>query len=72
MKRQIAAWALTGVMAVGHVADVQLPWHDADPAPAEISDEERLEVTNDLCKAVGGPVCDRACLPDDGFYGGCD
>ena len=72
MKRQIAAWALTGVMAVGHVADVQLPWHDDGPAPSEISDEARLEVTNDLCKAVAGPVCDMACLPDDGFTGGCD
>ena len=35
MKRQIAAWALTGVMAVGHVVGVDMPWHDDDDKASE-------------------------------------
>lgn len=75
MKRQIAAWALTGVMAVGHVADVQLPWHDDGPAtttttttlPFPFCDiyKSSVEVTGDLegycSKCCDEQACGQAC-----------
>ena len=35
MRRQIVAWALTGVMAAGHAVGVDMPWHDDDDKASE-------------------------------------
>ena len=77
MKRQIAAWALTGVMAAGHAVDVQLPWHDDGPVTttttttlSELEEAARDEAVI-ICKTFG-QGCENICDPDDGWTAGCD
>lgn len=77
IRQQVVSWGLAGILGVGHVVNVQLPWHAplAPPAAASTTTTLPVEVERgleeSLCQAGDIEECENVCDPEDGLEGGC-